>query len=88
MNDDSQEEIPEKFAEAGDSPEVLAREMEARPGQSQQKRVAGAALREFRALLDKVDPTHRWHGLVKKKWNQTGEYLWVCERHAALADYK
>jgi hypothetical protein len=78
----------EKFAEGGEAPELLAREMQAPPGQSQQKRVAGAALREFRALLDKVDPTHRWHGLVKKKWNQTGEYLWVCERHAALADYK
>jgi hypothetical protein len=36
----------------------------------------------------KVDPTHRWHGLVKTKWNQTGEYLWVCERQPALADYK
>ncbi len=49
---------------------------------------AGAALREFRALLDKVDPPHRWHGLMKKKWNQTGEYLWVRERHARLEDYK
>lgn len=53
----------------------------------QEKQVAGAALREFRALLDKVDPTHGWHGLVKKKSNHTGSYLWVCEEHGKRPDY-
>ena len=77
----------EKMAEKDEPPELLAREIDGGLGQSQQKRVAGAALREFRALLDEVDKAHHWHGLVKKKWNQTGEYLWVCNRHAALPDY-
>jgi hypothetical protein len=78
----------EEVAEKGEAPELLAPEIDGRLGANRQKRVAGAALREFRALLDKVDETRRWHGLVKRKWNQTGEYLWVCERHAAQADYK
>ncbi|HEY0549601.1 MAG TPA: COR domain-containing protein, partial [Verrucomicrobiae bacterium] len=77
----------DKVATKGEAPELLARDIEG-TGKLQEKRVAGAALREFRALLDKVDPQHRWHGLEKKKSNQTGEFLWVCKEHAALSDYR
>jgi len=78
----------EKVAGKGDAPELLARDIDGGSGQLQEKRVAGAALREFRALLDKVDPTHGWHGLEKKRWNQTGDYLWVCKEHAASREYQ
>ena len=69
-------------------PELLARDIDGGTGMLQEKRVAGAALREFRALLDKVDAAHGWHGLEKKRSNQTGEYLWVCHEHAALPEYQ
>ena len=78
----------EKVAEDGESPELLVREIDGGTGKLQEKQVAGAALREFRALLDKVDPEHRWHGLVKKKSNLTGSYLWVCEEHGKRTDYQ
>lgn len=78
----------DKIAEKGEANEMLANDIDGGPVTLQEKRVAGAALREFRALLDQVDKTRHWHGLVKKKWNQTGEYLWVCEHHAGLADYQ
>ena len=78
----------DEIAKKGETPELLEHDIGGGPPQLQEKRVAGAALREFRALLDKVDPTHQWHGLEKKRWNQTGDYLWVCAQHAALPDYK
>ena len=78
----------EKISKKGEAPELLTHDIDGGSGMLTEKRLAGAALREFRALLDKVDAAHGWHGLVKKKWNQTGEYLWVCEHHAALADYQ
>ncbi len=77
----------EKITAKGESPELLAHDIDGGSGTLREKQVAGAALREFRALLDQVDNTRHWHGLVKKKWNQTGEYLWVCEQHAGLTDY-
>ena len=76
------------LAEKGEVPELLARDIDGGTGMLQEKRVAGAALREFRALLDKVDAAHGWHGLEKKRSNQTGEYLWVCHEHAALSEYQ
>jgi len=78
----------EELAKKGEAPKLLEHEIDGGPAELHEKRMAGAALREFRALLDKVDATHRWHGLVKKRWNQTGEYLWVCETHAALREYQ
>jgi hypothetical protein len=78
----------EKLSEKGDVPKLLEQDIDRGTGRLNEKRVAGAAMREFRALLDKVDPTHRWHGLEKKRWNQTGEHLWVCKDHAALPDYR
>jgi internalin A len=78
----------EKIADKGEAPKLLAADVDGGPGELQEKRVAGAALREFRALLDKVDPAHSWHGLEKKRSNQTGEYLWVCKEHAAYPEYK
>lgn len=78
----------EKVADKGDAPALLEWDIDDRVRQSHEKHVAGAALREFRALLEKLDESRHWHGLVKKKWDQTGEYLWVCDRHATLNDYK
>ncbi len=73
----------EKISDKGEAPELFKAEIDQGDGQLQEKRIAGAALREFRALLDKVDKTQSWHGLVKKRSNLTGEYLWVCAKHAA-----
>jgi len=78
----------DKVAEKGKVSELLAQDIDDDIERLQEKQVAGAALREFRALLDQVDKSQHWHGLVKKKWNQTGEYLWVCEEHSKLPEYQ
>ena len=41
----------------------------------------GAALRQIRVLLDKLDPAQRWGGL-QKVLTPEGHYLWLCEHHA------
>jgi hypothetical protein len=75
------------ISEKGEAPDLLLEDIDHGDRQLKEKRVAGAALREFRALLDKVDPDKTWHGLVKKRSNLSGEYLWVCEKHAEDKSY-
>ena len=41
----------------------------------------GAALRELRTVLDKVDTKRDWGGL-RKVLTPEGDYLWLCEQHA------
>jgi internalin A len=42
----------------------------------------GADLRAVHALLDSVDPTHKW-GELDKVLTPEGHYLWLCKEHAA-----
>lgn len=78
----------DEIAGSGEAPTLLEEEVYRGNGRLQEKQAAGAALREFRALLEKLDPTRRWHGLVKKKSSESGDFLWVCEEHAREAVYK
>ena len=41
----------------------------------------GAALRELRTVLDKVNTKRDWGGL-RKVLTPEGDYLWLCEQHA------
>lgn len=53
-----------------------------RYGDESFERVEGATLRQLRNLLDKLDPQHKWGGL-QKVLTMEGDYLWLCEKHAA-----
>lgn len=45
----------------------------------------GAAARELRAILLKLDPSGRWGGL-RRVLSASGDYLWVCPEHYPLYD--
>lgn len=53
-----------------------------RYGEESLERVEGATLRQLRSLLDKLDPQRKWGGLQKVR-TMEGDYLWLCEKHAA-----
>jgi len=53
-----------------------------RYGDESMERVEGATLRQLRSLLDKLDPQRKWGGLQKVR-TMEGDYLWLCEKHAA-----
>lgn len=48
----------------------------------------GGCLEGIPGPAREAEPTRRWHGLVKKKSSESGDYLWVCEEHAREAVYK
>jgi internalin A len=77
----------EVVARSGESPGLVTDDFEKSGGDLVEKRIAGSALREFRALLDKLDPQQKWQGLTKKRSKSTGDFLWVCEEHARDSDY-
>lgn len=54
----------------------------ARHGDETLERAGGATLRLLRGLLDKLDVQHKWGGL-QKVLTKEGDYLWLCEKHAA-----
>lgn len=53
-----------------------------RYGDESLERVEGATLRMLRNLLDKLDKERKWGGL-QKVLTMEGDYLWLCEKHAA-----
>ena len=65
-------------------PEIEATRQTEVPGQTAGihgiEHVEGAALRGMRALLDDLDPKHRWGGL-QKVLTPEGHFLWLCKHH-------
>ncbi len=75
------QELVKKLPEIEEEDDSLS--LRHRHGEESLERVGGATLRIVRSLLDDLDPRRAWGGLGKVHTPE-GQFLWLCEGHAAM----